>query len=77
MSGSRSSPLPPSAEAFRTALDLFAAGLEMMRQTLRRQHPQAEEEEIERWLADWLRERPGAEGGDCPGRVVDPADRSA
>lgn len=57
--------------AFRTTLDLFSTGVELMRQNLRRQQPQASESEIDRRLSQWLRERPGAEFGDSPGRLVD------
>jgi hypothetical protein len=59
------------AAAFRTTLDLFEAGLELMRQNLRRIHPKAADEDIERFLDEWLLERPGAESGDCLGRPVD------
>ena len=52
-------------------LDLFQTGVEVMRQNLRRRHPEAHDKEIERRLAEWLHERPGAESGDCPGRPVD------
>jgi hypothetical protein len=63
---------PPSvADAFRTTLDLFETGLDLMRQNLRRSHPEAGDEEIERLLQQWLLDRPGAESGDCPGRSVD------
>ena len=65
------------AAAFRTAVDLFETGVAMKRQSLRRSHPDASEEEIERRLRYWLHERPGAEYGDSPGRRVDPADLSA
>lgn len=58
-------------EAFRTTLDLFQTGVDLMRQNLRRRHPQASDEDIERRLGEWLQERPGAESGDCPGRAVD------
>lgn len=59
------------ADAFKTTLDLFETGLDLMRQNLRRSHPDAGDEEIERLLHDWLLVRPGAESGDCPGRRVD------
>ncbi|OFW29046.1 MAG: hypothetical protein A3G76_04365 [Acidobacteria bacterium RIFCSPLOWO2_12_FULL_65_11] len=59
------------ADAFRTTLDLFETGLDLMRQKLRRSHPEAGEEEIERLLRRWLLDRPGAESGDCPGRPID------
>ena len=39
----------------------------MMRLNLRRRHPELGEEEIEDLLVAWLRTRPGAERGDCPG----------
>ncbi|MCY4026154.1 MAG: hypothetical protein OXH75_07560 [Acidobacteria bacterium] len=65
------------AEAFRTTLDLFDAGVALQRQNLRRQHPEASDEEIERLLGRWLRHRPGAEDGDGSGRRVDLADRFA
>jgi hypothetical protein len=65
-----SAPLLPAA-AFRTTLDLFETGLELMRQNLRREHPDASEDEIDGRLQDWLQHRPGAEAGDCVGRPVD------
>ena len=58
-------------EAFRTTLDLFQTGVDLMRQNLRRRHPNVSNEDIERRLGEWLQERPGAESGDCPGRPVD------
>jgi Rv0078B-related antitoxin len=58
------------AERLQTALDLYEAGEELMRENLRRQHPEADEVEIEHLLAAWLHERPGAEHGDAPGRVI-------
>lgn len=60
-----------AAQAFRTTLDLFETGVAMMRQNLRRAHPEATEAEIDALLTSWLHERPGAEHGDCPGRLVD------
>jgi hypothetical protein len=66
-----------AAVAFQTALELFETGLDLMRQTLRRRHPEADGATIERLLQEWLRERPGAESGDCPGRPVDLKNRSA
>ena len=59
------------SDAFRTTLDLFNTGVDLMRQNLRRQHPQANEDAIDRRLRLWLLERPGAELGDSPGRRVD------
>jgi Rv0078B-related antitoxin len=60
-----------SAEALRTAIDLFETGLAMMRQNLRREYPEATEQELGVRLRGWLHHRPGAEFGDCPGRIVD------
>ena len=59
------------AAAFRTTLDLFDTGLDLMRQNLRRSHPEAGDDEIERLLRQWLLDRPGAKYGDCLGRPVD------
>ena len=59
------------SDAFRATLDLFEAGVEIMRQNLRRDDPSADDEEIDRRLGQWLRTRPGAEFGDSPGRLVD------
>jgi len=58
------------ADAFKTTLELFQTGLDLMRQNLRRSHPTADDEEIERLLQKWLLDRPGAECGDSPGRPV-------
>jgi len=59
-----------AARRFRTAMDLFEAGVSMMRQNLKRSFPEADEEEIKMRLRQWLQERPGAEYGDCEGRPV-------
>ena len=60
-----------AAEKFRQTLELFELGVAVMRQNLRRNHPEATDQEIEALLRRWLHERPGAEMGDCPGRTVD------
>jgi hypothetical protein len=72
-------PSTPSivANAFRTTLDLFETGVDLMRQNLRRRHPDAGDGEIEVLLRQWLLERPGARSGDCPGRSVDVTGRFA
>ena len=57
------------ARRLRSAFDLFDAGVEMMRMSLRRRYPDASDDEIARRLTDWLRERPGAEHGDGVGVV--------
>jgi hypothetical protein len=58
-------------DSFRMTLDLFQTGLDVMRQNLRRRHSEVSDEQIERLLGEWLKERPGAEFGDCPGSAVD------
>ena len=63
--------MPSMSDAFRTTLDLFNTGVELMRQNLRRRYPQATEDAIDRRLIQWLLERPGAELGDSAGRSVD------
>jgi len=63
--------MPSMSDGFRTTLDLFETGLDLMRQNLRRQDPHANEDTIDLRLRQWLLERPGAEFGDCPGRPVD------
>ena len=68
---------PAKVDSFRMALDLFQIGVDVMRQNLRRRHPEARDDEIEQRLGEWLQERPGAECGDCPGRPVDVVARLA
>lgn len=62
--------LEAAARRLRLALDLFVTGEELMRQKLRREHPELSPPEIEARLVEWLRERPGAELGDAPGKRV-------
>lgn len=57
-----------AARRFRVALDLFEAGEAILRQSLRRRHPDADEAEIESRIVAWLQQRPGAEHGDAVGR---------
>jgi hypothetical protein len=61
-------PLVASSEKIRVALDLFATGEALMRQQLRRRHPEWTELRLEQQLQAWLRERPGAAEGDAVGR---------
>jgi hypothetical protein len=65
----------PTATAFQLTMDLFEAGVDIMRHNLSRQHPDETAAQVERRLAQWLRDRPGAKFGDCSGRAVDPASR--
>lgn len=55
-------------ERLRTALALHGDGVALMRQNLRRRHPDAAAQEIEQLLQAWLLDRPGAEYGDGVGR---------
>jgi hypothetical protein len=57
-----------AAQRLLIALELYQDGEALMRQNLRRRRPSASHAEIERELASWVRERPGAIAGDCPGR---------
>ncbi len=58
--GSVDAELTP-AEKLRTAFDLFDAGVDMMRQNIRRDFPEAPPEEVDRRLQEWLFTRPGAD----------------
>ena len=57
-----------TARRLRTALELFRDGEALMRQNLRRRHSDASDEEIELAMVAWVRTRPGADHGDCPGK---------
>jgi hypothetical protein len=54
------------AERLRSALDLMAAGAALMRQRIRREHPELSSDEVGARMLDWLRARPA----DAPGRRV-------
>jgi hypothetical protein len=49
---------------------MAATGETLMRGTLRRRHPEADEDAIERMIVAWYGQRPGAESGDGEGRPV-------
>lgn len=55
------------AADFWATLDLHDAGLDVMRSRLRRDDPNAADDEIDRRLQRWLLNRPP----DCPGQRVD------
>ena len=59
-----------AARRFKVTLELFEAGVAMMREKLRREHPEWADTAVEAAVAAWLRERPGAEHGDAVGRPV-------
>jgi hypothetical protein len=52
------------------AFDMFEFGIEVMAANLKRRHPTAAPEELERLLEAWLADRPGAELGDADGIPV-------
>ena len=56
-------------QRFRLALQLHDEGVRLMRQNLRRAHPEESEEQIDRRLGAWLADRPGAPYGDGVGRA--------
>ena len=56
------------AQKLRLALDMYEVGERMQRARLRRQDPDASDEQIEALVEAWLRDRPGAEFGDAVGR---------
>ena len=49
------------------ALDLYEAGVDMMRQTLKRRFPDLDGKSIEELLRERLLDRPCAPHGDAPG----------
>ena len=61
------------AARVRTVLELFDVAEGMVRQRLRREHPELSEVEVEERVLAWVRERPGAEHGDAVGRPRAPA----
>lgn len=56
------------ADRMRIALDLYEVGEKMVRERLRRAQPEITFEELDRAIAEWLAQRPGAEFGDMPGQ---------
>jgi len=61
------------AERLRMALDLADSGIRMRRVQLRREHPEATDEELRELFKEWLRHPEGAPHGDAAGRPVDPS----
>jgi hypothetical protein len=49
--------------------DLMAGGIDLMRQNLRRTHPDASDREIDSLLRDWLHRRQDPVPGDVAGPV--------
>jgi hypothetical protein len=52
------------------AMELCELAEDLFRQRLRRDHPEADESEIEALVDQWRLTRPGAEHGDSVGRRV-------
>lgn len=67
---SRATSQQRAAQRLNLCFDMFELGTEMMRQKLRREHPDANEDEIRSRYLAWLHHRPGAEHGDGVGRPV-------
>lgn len=63
-------PVSTPASRLRLALDLFDLGEQMMRARLAREHPEWTGTHVQAAVEEWLRQRPGAQYGDCPGRPV-------
>jgi hypothetical protein len=57
-------------ERFGLALDLFDLAERMLRQRLRRKHPEATDADVDVMIGGWLEHRPGAEHGDGEGTPV-------
>jgi|SRR6266852_594995 len=53
---------------FRLALDMYEFGERMMRSRLRRQHPDASDDQIAQMVGAWREARPGAPDGDAIGQ---------
>jgi hypothetical protein len=58
-----------AAAKLRLAFDMHEFGVQMFRQRLRRENPDAGPEWIEAEVRAWLAYRPGAVHGDAVGRV--------
>jgi hypothetical protein len=56
------------AEKLLAACEMHEEGMDILRQRLRRQHPDASQDEIESMVAEWVADRPY----DSPGRVLEP-----
>lgn len=73
MSGSGPGELSPS-DAFRAAMELHDAGVRLMRKNLKRAHPEASAEEVDRRLRAWLGGKPLVTRRDTMLRVVEDPD---
>lgn len=64
-------PIETAADRLRAALEMYEVGEAMLRARLRRERPDASDDEIEAEVLAWLQRRPGAEFGDFPGPASD------
>jgi hypothetical protein len=60
----------PEAQRFRLALQMADMGISMYRQRMRRERPDASEEEIEADVQAWLMRRPGDYPGPPSSRLL-------
>jgi hypothetical protein len=51
----------------RVVFELSELAYQMKRQQFRRKHPEASEAQLDQWMVEWNRTRPGAEYGDASG----------
>jgi len=58
-------------EGLALALELSEAGIQMREQRYRREHPDANDDEVEAFMRAWLLDRPTAPDGDSVGRRVE------
>ncbi len=56
------------AEGLALALELTDLGASLQAQRYRREHPDADDEEVEAFVQAWFLDRPGAPDGDAVGR---------
>jgi hypothetical protein len=61
---------PAVLKRMQVTADLFKTAQILMRQNLRRRHPEFSDADIEESLTRWRHTRPGAEYGDGVGRPV-------
>lgn len=65
---------PEVLARMRVAFDLYQTSVDLMRQNLRRRHPEATEAEIARRMQEWMLEQPEDPPG-TPLRAIDTARR--
>jgi hypothetical protein len=58
------------ARKLRLACELFDLGVAIMTENLRRRHPGISRAALREKVKRWIQTRPGAELGDCPGRLT-------